>query len=160
MATNNEVKVFIPSEYMFKLQSSNEKISYNLVSLINHDGDSFDCGNYVSDVFDISTGIWWHCDDDNITELSDLPKGVHYRETQKPVKKKCLMMGSSKVLFVVYIRTSHLTKHSHICFEQCNLFFKTTIMQKVSDEKKVFRSEIMIRKEFNDEIQRSISYIK
>ena len=31
--------------------------------------------------FDISTGIWWHCDDDNITEISYLPKVVYYRET-------------------------------------------------------------------------------
>ena len=63
VATKNEVKVGIPSEYMFKQQSSNEKISHNLVSVINHDGDSFDYGHYVSGVFDISTGIWWHCDD-------------------------------------------------------------------------------------------------
>ena len=87
MDTKNEVKVGIPSEYMSKLQSSNEKISYTLVSLINHDGDSLDCGNYFSDFFDSSTGIWWHCDDDNITELSDLPEGVYYRETHKPTKK-------------------------------------------------------------------------
>ena len=33
-------------------------------------------------------------------------------------------------------------------------------MKKVSDEKKVFRSEIMVRKEVNDEIQRIISFIK
>ena len=33
-------------------------------------------------------------------------------------------------------------------------------MKKVIDEKKVFRSEIMVRKEVNDEIQRSVSYIK
>ena len=33
-------------------------------------------------------------------------------------------------------------------------------MKKVSDEKKIFRSEIMVRKEVYDEIQRSISYIK
>ena len=33
-------------------------------------------------------------------------------------------------------------------------------MQKVNDEKKVFRSEIMVRKEVIDVIQRSISYIK
>ena len=51
MATRNEVKVGITSEYMFKLQSSNEKILHTLVSLINHDGDSLDCGHYVSDVF-------------------------------------------------------------------------------------------------------------
>ena len=33
-------------------------------------------------------------------------------------------------------------------------------MKKVSDEKKVFRSEVVVRKEVNDEIQRSIFYIK
>ena len=37
---------------------------------------------------------------------------------------------------------------------------KTTIMKKVSDKKKVFRSEVMVGKEVNDEIQRSSSYIK
>ena len=102
---------------MFKQPSSNEKISYTLVSMINHDGDSMDCGHDVSDVFDSSTGIWWHCDDDNITEISDLPKGVYYRETHKPKKKKKILMhGSTKVLFVVYTRTSHLTKHSYNFF--------------------------------------------
>ena len=76
VATKDEFKVGIPSEYMFKLQSSNEKILYTLVSLLNHDGDSLDCGHYVSDVFDSSTGILWHCDDDNIAELSGLSEGV------------------------------------------------------------------------------------
>ena len=70
------------------------------------------------------------------------------------------MMGSSKVLFVVYIRTSHLTKRSYNCFEEYIFLSKTTIMKKVSDEKKMFRSEIMVRKEVNDEIHRSISFIK
>ena len=118
MATKNELKVALPSEYMFKQPSSNEKIMYTLFSLINHDGDLLYCGHYVSDVFDSSTGIWWHCDDDNITEISGLPKWVYYRETQKPTKKKkTLMPGFTKVLFVVYIRTSHLTKHSYNYFE-------------------------------------------
>ena len=74
VATKNELKVVITSGYLFKQPSSNEKISYTLVSLINHDGDSLDCGHYVSDIFDSSTGIWWHCDDDNITEISDFTK--------------------------------------------------------------------------------------
>ena len=55
--TQNEIKVAIPSEYLFKKPSSNEKISYTLVSQINHDGDSLDCGHYVSDVFNSNTGI-------------------------------------------------------------------------------------------------------
>ena len=59
---------------MFKQPSRNEKISYTLVSLVNHDGNSLDCGHYVSDVFDSSTEVWWHCDDDNITEISDFTK--------------------------------------------------------------------------------------
>ena len=88
MATNDELEVAIPSEYFFKQPSSNEKISYTLVSLINHDGDSLDCVHYVSDVFDSSTGIWWHCDNDNITEISDIPKNIYYRETHKPTKNR------------------------------------------------------------------------
>ena len=74
VATKNELKVVIPSKYCFKQRWSNEKILYTLVSLINHDGDSLDCVQYVSDIFDSSTGIWWHCDDDNITEISDFTK--------------------------------------------------------------------------------------
>ena len=85
-ALKNELKVAIPSEYLYKQPSSNEKISYTLVSMINHDGDSLDCGHYVSNVFDSSTGIWWHCDDENITQISDLPKGFCYRESHKKIK--------------------------------------------------------------------------
>ena len=46
-------------------------------------------------------------------KLVILPKGVYYRETQKLTKNKNkLMQGSTDVLFVLYIRTSHLSKHS------------------------------------------------
>ena len=88
VAKKNEVKVGVPYEYMFKQQWSNERISYTLVSLINHDGESLDCGHYFSDVFDSRTEIWWHWDDDNITQVSDLPKGVFNRETHKPAENK------------------------------------------------------------------------
>ena len=43
------------------------------------------------------------------------PKEVYYRETHKHMKNKNknkTMAGSTYVLFVVYIITSHLTKHS------------------------------------------------
>ena len=53
----NECKVAIPSEYFIKKPSNNEKIPYTLVSLIMHDGDSLDCGNYASGVFGANTGI-------------------------------------------------------------------------------------------------------
>ena len=78
-----------------------------------------------------------------------------------PLKmKNILMHGSTKVLFVVYIRTSHLTKHSYNVFEEFKIMSKSTLMKKVIDEQNVFRSEVMVRKEVNDEIKRSISYIK
>ena len=46
-------------------------------------------------------------------KLVILPKGVYYRETHKHIKNKNKMMeGSTDVLFVVYIRTINMTKHS------------------------------------------------
>ena len=130
---------------MFKQPSRNEKISYTLVSLINYDGDSLDCGHYISDVFDSSTDIWWHCDDDNITEISDLPKGVYYRETHEPTKKKNILIhGSKKVLFVDYIRTIHLTKHSYNFFEEFKIMSKSTLMNKFIDEQNVFRRKLWL----------------
>ena len=96
-----------------------------------------------------------------MTEISDLPKGVYYRKTHKPTtKKKKLMRCSTKVLFVVYTRTSHLTKHSYNFFEEFKIMSKSTLMNKVIDEQNVFRSEVMVRKEVNDKIKVSISYIK
>ena len=46
-----------------------------------NDGEFLDCGNYVSDVFDANAGIWWHCDDANITEISDFPEGFYTRKS-------------------------------------------------------------------------------
>ena len=159
VATKNELEVTIPSEYIFKQPSSNYKMSYTLVLLINYDGDSLDCGNYVSDVFDSSTGIWWHCDDDNITEISDFPKGVYYRETHERTKnKKELMQRSTYILFVVYIRTTHLTKHRYNVFQEFKIMSKSTLMKKVIDEQNLFRSEVMVRKEVNDEIKSFFLY--
>ena len=39
-------------------------------------GGYLDFGNCVSNVFDTSTGIWWHCDDEDIIKISDLLEGV------------------------------------------------------------------------------------
>ena len=85
-AIKNELKVAIPLEILYKISSSNDNISYTIVSLINHDGDSLDCGNYFSDVFDSRTGIWRHCDGYNITQISDFPKGVILERVTKKQK--------------------------------------------------------------------------
>ena len=85
-AIKNELKVAIPLEFLYKQPSSNENISCTLVSLINRDGNSLDCRNYVSDIFDANTGIWWHCDDNNTTQISDWPKVVYTIESHKKQK--------------------------------------------------------------------------
>ena len=69
----NKHKVAIPLEFIYKIPSNNEKISYTLVSLIIHYGESLHFGHYVSEFFDTNTGIWWKCDDDGITKIGDLP---------------------------------------------------------------------------------------
>ena len=88
-AIKSELKVDIPVECL-KKNLSNDNISYTLVLLINHDGDSLNYGHYVSDFFYANTIIWWHCDDDNITKIRDLSKGVYIRErvTKNKYKKQ------------------------------------------------------------------------
>ena len=53
-----------------------------------YDGDSLDCGNYFSDVFYFNTGIWWHCDNSNITGISDFPEGDYTRKSRKLTTKQ------------------------------------------------------------------------
>ena len=48
-----------------------------------YDGDSLECGHYVSDVFDANTVIWWHCDGDDISKIRDFAEGIYTREAQK-----------------------------------------------------------------------------
>ena len=72
-----------------------------------YDSEYLYYGHYVSDVFDANTGIWWHCDDANIIEISYFPEGVYNRESRK-LKKRKLLSGSKDILFVVYIMTKHL----------------------------------------------------
>ena len=56
--------------------------------MINDYVDSLNCVNYVSDIFDANTGIWWHCHDDYITQIGDSPKGVNIIESHKKILKK------------------------------------------------------------------------
>ena len=91
-AKNNICKVAIKLEFFIKITSQKENISYTLVSLIMHDGTSLYCGHYISDIFNTNTGIWWHCDSDEITEISDFPEGIYTIESHK--KKKKIVSGS------------------------------------------------------------------
>ena len=76
------------------------------MSQIIHYGNSLDSGHYFSDIFDVNTGIWWHCDDDEINKISDFPEGVYNRESHKQkFTKKKVMLDPKKLLLMVYIIT-------------------------------------------------------
>ena len=80
-AINNEYNISIP--FLIKIPSWKKKITYTILSLIIHDSDSLECGHYTSDVFDGNIGIWWHCDNDDITEIIDLPENTYTRYSHK-----------------------------------------------------------------------------
>ena len=61
---------------------------------------------------------------------------------------------------VVYIITSYLTKHSSNFFQEFTTMSKITNMKKLIEYQYVFRSDFKVREEFNDGIQKIISYIK
>ena len=115
VAIKNELKVAIPSEYLYIQPSSNEKISCTLVSLIKFYGDSLDCGHYVSAIFYGSTGIWWHCDDDNINQISDLQKGVYYieRVTKTQKRKKYVRIN---ICIICCLYQNNLSNKTHLFF--------------------------------------------
>ena len=57
-----------------------------------HDGNSLDSGHYCSNLFYVHVVIWWHCYDDEITDISDFSVGAYTREShkQKYTKKKVM----------------------------------------------------------------------
>ena len=59
------------------------------MSLIINDGTSLYSGNYFSDVYDVNTVIWWHCDDGKTTKISDLPDSVYTIEIHKNGRRFC-----------------------------------------------------------------------
>ena len=123
-AIKNELKVAIPLEYFYKQPSRNENVQYTLVSLINRDGDSLDFGHYIGDVFDANTGICWQCDDDNITQISDVPKGVYIVESHKKIDVRI-----NRRIFFVYIRTSHLKDTALFIFKNSQPCPKSIILR-------------------------------
>ena len=77
------------------------------MSLINHDGDSLECRNYVSDVFDANIGIWWHCDGDNTTQIIILQKGFNIREIHNEKKRKSDVRLNICIIHCLYQNKSY-----------------------------------------------------
>ena len=127
-------------EFLYKITSSNDNISYNLVSLINHDGDSLDCGHYISDVLMPTREFGGTVMMTISLKLVIYQKGfILERESQKNV-----MSGSTDVLFVVYIRTRHVKKYISIFQEFANMS-KINHTKKVIEDLNVFRKYFRVR---------------
>ena len=126
------------------------------MSLINHDGDSLDCENYVSDVFDANTEIWWHCDDDSITQISDLPKGVYMRESNK--KKSYVRLNRCIICCLYQNKPSEKIQLQY--FQEFTSMSKINHMKKLIEDLNVFRKYFRVKQEVSDEIQTCISFIK
>ena len=80
-----------------------------------NDGTSLDIGHYFSDVFDVNTVIWCHCDDDGTTQISGFLEGVYTSESHQ---KKTVMLGSDKVLLMIYTRTIYLIAFIYVFDKQ------------------------------------------
>ena len=70
------------------------------------------------------------------------------------------MPGSTDVLFVVYIRTSHLKKCSSTFFQEFTNMYKINHTKKVIEYMNVFGKYFRVRQEVSDEFQTRISFIK
>ena len=90
------------------IPSQKEKVSYALLSMIMYEGYLLYIGTYCSGVFYVGKGILWHCDDDVITDISDLIEGVYTIESHKKYTKKIVMSVSNKLLSMVYNITRNL----------------------------------------------------
>ena len=135
-------------------RESNDKISHALSSLIMNDGSSLHFGHYVSDVFDTNTVIWWHCDDDNVTQICYFLEGVYNRESHKK-QEKGVISGSKYILLRVYIRTIYLIKTSSIFCQEFANMSKINHTYKVIKDLNVFRKYFRVRQEVGDEIKTS-----
>ena len=129
------------------------------MSLIRHDGDSLDCGHSVSDVFDTNTGVWRHCDDDDITKISDLPEGGYTREIHKKTKKASDVRINKYIVCSLYQNKPSDSIHVFF-FQEFTNMSKIHHMKKVMKYLNAFRKYFRAIQDVSDEIQTIISFIK
>ena len=125
------------------------------MSIINHDDDSLDSGHYVCDVFDDNTRIWLHSDDENITQISDLPTGVYIRE----IHQKSDIRLNRCIICCLY-QSKPSEKIQLYFFQEFTNIYKINQTEKVIENLNVLRKYFRVRQEVSDEIQTRITFIK
>ena len=73
----------IPTEYPFNI--SNEQVSdmYSLLYIIYHDVNYMSTGHYYSDILDFNTGVFWQCNDENMTQIEVMSYDCYINVTLK-----------------------------------------------------------------------------
>ena len=73
------------------------------MSLIIHGGNELDSRQYFSGVFYVNTGIWWHCDNDKITQINDFQKlYITERVKNNIIQRKTLCQAKKSTIDSLY----------------------------------------------------------
>ena len=111
-----------------------EDVQYTLVSVISHDSNSMSSGNYYCGVLYFNTGIYWHCDEYNITLLELLPDNMYSDPEYQKIKpnKKVVMISSEKIVSIVYIKINIVTSNNYDFFvgwyvEKKHIYIKESV---------------------------------
>ena len=94
--------------------------------------------------FITSKVIWCHCDDGNITLISDLPEGVYIKESHIKTKNKKEQCQAQKHIFVVYTRTICLIASGPFFQEFYNMskiHHMKNVMEDLNDFRKYYKAK-------------------
>ena len=84
--TAKKIKISLPDQYYISFPN-NPEVLYILVFIKLHIGNDVDKGHYVCNVLDYTTGPWWNCDDEKITQYPGYPMNV-YSDLSSDKKQK------------------------------------------------------------------------
>ena len=85
-------------------------------------------GHYLCDILDFNTGIWWCCDDDNITKLIRMPVNI-YNVVPYPTtgnkQKNCDERFWEDCFYVVYKNMFQYQRVIHLLWSDMFIIKKT-----------------------------------
>ena len=74
--SKNKTKIALPAQYYMSFPN-NREVLYIIFSIKLHIGNDMDQVQYVCDVLEYNTGIWWNCDDEKVTQYPGYPMNVY-----------------------------------------------------------------------------------
>ena len=93
-------------------------VTYSLCAVQNHLGTTPHGGHYVAEVMDWITGVWWECNDSDITWMKDGPSAsFDPEECSEEDREK--VTGSANAYNLFYVEQRYLSEK--ICFALRNV---------------------------------------